>query len=147
MALIRPPDQVPRRRSTAVAARDPRRAAIFARKHGIPRVADSYAALLADPEIDAIYNSACRTACTRAGRIRRSRPARHVLCEKPLAANADEARTMAEAATRCNRVLVEAFHYRYHPLAPRIARIIDSGALGTGAPHRGDDVHPAADPR
>jgi predicted dehydrogenase len=55
---------------------------------------------------------------------------KHVLCEKPLAANADEAQSMADAATRCNRRLVEAFHYRYHPLAARMKSIVDSGVLG-----------------
>jgi len=53
-----------------------------------------------------------------------------VLCEKPLASNADEARTMVEAAARTRRVLVEAFHYRYHPLAARMKAVVDSGVLG-----------------
>ncbi|MGH7290339.1 MAG: Gfo/Idh/MocA family protein, partial [Myxococcota bacterium] len=53
-----------------------------------------------------------------------------VLCEKPLASNADEASTMVLAAARTNRTLIEAFHYRYHPLAARMKAIIDSGALG-----------------
>src|SRR5436190_1784336 len=130
MALIRPARQVPEAAVTAVAARDPTRAAIFARKHGIPRVADSYAALLADPEIDAIYNP-LPNSLHATWTIQALEAGKHVLCEKPLASNADEARSMADAARRCDRVLVEAFHYRYHPLAARMRAIIDSGALGT----------------
>src|SRR5262245_42083408 len=56
MALIRPARQVPEATIAAVAARDPARARAFATKHGIARTLDSYDALIADPEIDAIYN-------------------------------------------------------------------------------------------
>jgi predicted dehydrogenase len=56
MALIRPARRVPEASVVAVAARDRKRAEAFARKHGVTRVLDGYAALLADPEIDAIYN-------------------------------------------------------------------------------------------
>ena len=130
MALVRPARQVPEATVAAVAARDPARAERFARKHGIPRVAASYDALVADPELDAIYNP-LPNSLHAAWSIKAMEAGKHVLCEKPLAANADEARTMVEAAARCNRLLVEAFHYRYHPLAARMREIIDSGVLGT----------------
>jgi predicted dehydrogenase len=129
MALIRPARQVPEAAIVAVAARDPARARKFAGKHGIARVADGYDALLADPEIDAIYNPLPNSLHAQWS-IRAMEAGKHVLCEKPLASNADEARTMVEAAARCNRLLVEAFHYRYHPLAARMKAIVDSGTLG-----------------
>ncbi len=59
------------------------------------------------------------------------RAGKHVLCEKPLAANATEAQQMAATARETGLVLMEAFHYRYHPLAMRMHEILESGALGT----------------
>ena len=129
MALVRPAQQVPEAAVVAVAARDPARARAFAAKHGIGRVADSYDALLADPEIDAVYNPLPNSLHAEWS-IKAMEAGKDVLCEKPLASNADEARTMVEAAARTRRVLVEAFHYRYHPLAARMKAVVDSGALG-----------------
>ena len=114
----------------AVAARDPARAEKFARKHGIARVAASYDELIRDPQIDAIYNPLPNSLHAEWS-IKAMRAGKDVLCEKPLASNADEARTMVESAQREGRVLVEAFHYRYHPLAARMKAIVDSGTLGT----------------
>jgi predicted dehydrogenase len=113
----------------AVAARDVSRAQAFAAKHGITRVHDSYEALLADPDIDAIYNplpNGLHGKWTRAALA----AGKHVLCEKPFTANAAEARETAELAARSDRVVMEAFHYRYHPMALRIEEIIASGELG-----------------
>ncbi|MDH6247299.1 Gfo/Idh/MocA family oxidoreductase, partial [Mycobacterium sp. OTB74] len=56
---------------------------------------------------------------------------KHVLCEKPFMANAAEAREIAELAAKSGRVVMEAFHYRYHPFALRAEEIIASGELGT----------------
>ena len=55
---------------------------------------------------------------------------KHVLCEKPFTANATEAEDVAAAATRTGLVVMEAFHYRYHPLAQRMREIVESGELG-----------------
>jgi predicted dehydrogenase len=113
----------------AVAARDVSRAQAFAAKHGIARVHDSYEALLADPDIDAIYNplpNGLHGKWTRAALA----AGKHVLCEKPFTANAAEAREVAALAAQSDRVVMEAFHYRYHPLALRIEEIIASGELG-----------------
>jgi len=130
MALIRPAKQVPEAAIVAVAARDPARAHKFAAKHGIARVADSYAALIADPEIDAIYNPLPNSLHAEWS-IKALEAGKDVLCEKPLASNAEEAQAMADAAVRCQRFLGEAFHYRYHPLAARMKAIVESGALGS----------------
>jgi predicted dehydrogenase len=113
----------------AVAARDVSRAQAFAANHGIARVHDSYEALIADPEVDAIYNplpNGLHGRWTRAAIA----AGKHVLCEKPFTANAAEAREVAELAANSDRVVMEAFHYRYHPLILRIEEIIASGELG-----------------
>jgi predicted dehydrogenase len=129
LALLRPARSVPEARVLAVAARDETRARRFAARHGIPRVHRDYAALLADPELDAVYN-ALPNGLHCEWTIRALEAGKHVLCEKPLAANAEQARRMAEAAEKAGRALVEAFHWRYHPLAARMKAIVDSGALG-----------------
>jgi predicted dehydrogenase len=129
MALIRPARSVPEVRVAAVAARDATRARTFADKHGVPKVHASYDALIADPELDAIYNplpNALHCDWT----LRALRAGKHVLCEKPIASNAAEAERMAQAAEASGRVLVEAFHWRYHPLAARMREIVLSGVLG-----------------
>ena len=129
MALLRPARDVSDIAITAVAARDRTRAERFAAKHAIPRVHESYESLLADPEIDAIYNplpNGLHCEWT----VRALDAGKHVLCEKPIAANAAEAARMSEAAGRAGRVLGEAFHWRYHAVAARMREIIDSGELG-----------------
>jgi len=129
MALVRPAREVAGVDVTAVAARDPEKARRFAARQGVPRVLDSYEALLADPELDAVYNplpNGLHCEWT----IRALRAGKHVLCEKPIAANADEAVRMAEAARETGRTLVEAFHWRYHPLAERMRATIAGGELG-----------------
>ena len=129
IALIRPARELAEAEVVAVAARSPEKAAKFASKHGVPRVHPSYEALLADPEIDAVYNPLpnglhCEwtLAALEAGR--------HVLCEKPMASNADETLRMAVAAEKAGLVLDEAFHWRAHPLAARMREIIESGEIG-----------------
>ncbi|HEY4453650.1 MAG TPA: Gfo/Idh/MocA family oxidoreductase [Pseudonocardiaceae bacterium] len=114
---------------SAVAARDPLRAKEYAAKHKIPKVAAGYAELLADPEIDAIYNPLPNGLHGR-WTIAALEAGKHVLCEKPFTANADEARQVAEVAERTGLVVMEAFHYRYHPVARRMVEIVESGELG-----------------
>jgi predicted dehydrogenase len=129
-ALIKPARNVSDAEVVAVAARNGSRAQAFAAKHGVGRVHGSYADLIADPEIDAIYNplpnglhAEWTIAALEAGK--------HVLCEKPFTANAKEAEDVAAVASRTGLVVMEAFHYRYHPLAHRMRAIVDSGELGT----------------
>src|SRR5690242_9517252 len=129
-ALIRPAREVHGVEVTAVAARDRSKAHAFATKHNIPRVLDSYDQLIADPDIDAIYNPLPNglhghytIAALEAGK--------HVLCEKPFTANAEEAEAVAAvAAKHPELVTMEAFHWRYHPLAERINAVVASGELG-----------------
>ncbi|MEZ5180361.1 MAG: Gfo/Idh/MocA family oxidoreductase [Acidimicrobiales bacterium] len=129
-ALLKPAAGIDEVEVAAVAARDAERARSFASKHGIARVHDSYEALIADPDLDAIYNplpnglhARWTTAALEAGK--------HVLCEKPFASNEAEARAVAAVAdAHPELVVMEAFHYRYHPFAERMAEICRSGELG-----------------
>ncbi len=128
-ALIGPARDDPAIEVVAVAARDRSKAEAFARKHGIGTAYDDYRALLDSPDIDAVYNplpnglhGRWTLAAIAAGK--------HVLCEKPFTADAEEARTVATAARDAGLVVMEAFHYRYHPLARRLREVIDSGELG-----------------
>lgn len=128
-ALIRPSRHVPGVEVVAVAARDRERGQRFATKHGIPTVHDSYDALLADPQVDAVYNplpNGLHGRWTLAA-LDAGKP---VLCEKPFTANADEAERVAAAARDKEIVVMEAFHYRYHPLITRVLEILRSGELG-----------------
>src|SRR3989442_8341875 len=128
MALVRPAQRVPEASVLAVAARDPERARRFAARHGIPRVHPSYDALLADPEIDAIYNP-LPNALHAPWTIRALAAGKHVLCEKPFAPNAAGAGEMARAAGRARRVLVGAVPSPYPPPFPRLRAILDAGAI------------------
>jgi predicted dehydrogenase len=129
-ALIKPAAKNAEVVVAAVAARDGARAEDFAAKHGIAKSFDSYEALIADPDVDAVYNplpNALHGRWTRAA----LEAGKHVLCEKPFMANAVEARQIADLAAQSDRVVMEAFHYRYHPFAARVEQIIASGELGT----------------
>ncbi|MDO8802236.1 Gfo/Idh/MocA family protein [Phenylobacterium sp.] len=113
----------------AVAARDPARARAFADLHGVPEISETYEALIARPDIDAVYNALTPSRHADLS-IAALQAGKHVLCEKPFAMNADEARAMVAAADTSGKVLMEAFHYRYHPLFARLLEIIGSGELG-----------------
>jgi predicted dehydrogenase len=128
-ALTIPARQVPEVEVAAIAARDPARAREFAKANGIARVLASYEDLVADPEIDVIYNPLPNSLHCEWS-IRALRAGKHVFCEKPIASNADEAARMAQVAGQTGMLLVEAFHYRYHPLADRVRELIRGGAIG-----------------
>lgn len=128
-ALLGPARKVEGVEVVAVAARDKAKAQAFATKHGIPHVHEGYEALLADPGIDAIYNP-LPNSHHGIWTMKALEAGKHVLCEKPLAANADEAQQMADVAQQKGLILAEAFHWRYHPLAQRMKDIMASGRLG-----------------
>jgi predicted dehydrogenase len=113
----------------AVASRDARRGAEFSRDLHIARVHDSYEALLADREIDAVYvplpNSLHATWA-----IRAAESGKHVLCEKPLAATAAEARAMFDAAQRSGVYLVEGYPYRAQPQTLKLCDLLAERAIG-----------------
>ncbi|NUS56997.1 MAG: Gfo/Idh/MocA family oxidoreductase [Streptomycetaceae bacterium] len=128
-ALVKPGRLIPEVTVAAVAARDADRAEAFARKHGIRTVHASYADLLADPQLDAVYiplPNGLHAEWT----MRALEAGKHVLCEKPMTANETEARQVAAAAERTGLVCMEAFHYRYHPVARRMREILDEDEIG-----------------
>jgi predicted dehydrogenase len=154
-ALITPARQVEETVVTAIAARNIGRARSFAAANGIPETRGSYEALIADPDIDAIYLP-LPNALHRPWTLRALQAGKHVLCEKPLTANAAEAQQVAAAARDAGRVVMEAFHYRYHPLAQRMHEIVtgnggdgEGTATGELGPVRDIEVtlrFPTADP-
>ena len=131
-AVIDPARRLPGVEVVAVAARDPARALAFTRRHAVPRLHTSYADLLADPAIDAVYNPLPNSLHAEWS-LRALAAGKHVLCEKPIAANAAEAEQLAQAAQAAaarGLLLGEAFHYRYHPLARRMKEVIAGGEIG-----------------
>jgi predicted dehydrogenase len=116
-------------RLVAVAARHRDRAETFARAHGIERVHASYADVIADPEVEAIYNPLANSlhapwnkAAILAGK--------HVLTEKPFASNTTEAASVRDLARGRSLVLFEGLHYLYHPLMKRLMSLLGDGELG-----------------
>jgi D-xylose 1-dehydrogenase (NADP+, D-xylono-1,5-lactone-forming) len=114
---------------TTVASRQLAKAQAFAADTGLPRALGSYEALLADPAIDAIYNPLPNSLHAEWS-IRAVEAGKHVLCEKPLAMSANEARAMFAAAAKHGRHLVEAYPYRSQPQTLKLAELIAAGAIG-----------------
>jgi predicted dehydrogenase len=132
-AVLAPIKTVPGFAVTAIAARDPARARAFAEAHGVPAVAEDYAALVRRDDVDVVYNALppvahapWTVAALEAGKA--------VLCEKPFASDAVEAETMVQAATSRGLVLIEAFHYRFHNVIRRAVEMVRRGEIG--APRR-----------
>ena len=127
LALIDPATSVADVTVAAVGARDQARADAFALRYGLPAAYGSYEELLADPDIDAIYNP-LPNSLHGTWTLRAIAAGKHVLCEKPFASNAEEAAQVAAAAGAADLVVMEAMHYRYHPLITRLREIV--GELG-----------------
>ena len=122
-ALLAPAREVDGVTVTAIAARDRDRAQRFADRHAIARVLPGYEALIGDPAINAVYiplpngrHAEWTRAAIAAGK--------HVLCEKPFTSRAAQASEIAALAATTDLTVMEAFHYRYHPLAARIQEIV-----------------------
>lgn len=113
----------------AIASRTPERAQQAADALGIPRAHGSYEALLADPEIDAIYNPLPNSMHAEWS-IRCADAGLPVLCEKPLAVNAAEAEEMVVAFAKRDLLLAEGFMYRFHPQTQKVLELLRGGAVG-----------------
>ena len=128
-ALMSPCVDEPKARVVSIAARSKSRAEEFAKWHGISRVYESYDEVIADDETNALYNP-LPISMHKEWTIRALRAGKHVLCEKSFASNALEAKEMEAAGAETGLVLMDAFHYRYHPVFIRAKEIIESGEIG-----------------
>lgn len=116
-------------RVLAIASRSPESARCFAKELDIPEHYGSYEALLADPRLEAVYiplpnHLHCEWT------LKAAQAGKHVLCEKPMAADADEARAMADACRANGVLLMEGFMYRFNPRTAALRKAIDDGLLG-----------------
>jgi xylose dehydrogenase (NAD/NADP) len=112
-----------------VASRDQQRAEEYAKEWDIPRAYGSYEALLADPEIEAVYislpnNMHCEWS------IKSVEAGKHVLCEKPMSRKTSEVEEAFDAAEKAGRLLSEAFMYRHNPQTKRVTQLVNEGAIG-----------------
>src|SRR4051794_6983077 len=113
----------------AVASRSTDRAEAFAREHGIARAHGSYEALLADPEVDAVYVPLPNSMHVEWS-IKALEAGKHVLCEKPMSRHPRDVERAFDVADREGLVLMEAFMWRHHPQLARARELIADGAIG-----------------
>lgn len=130
-ALFDPIDTHPGVVLTALAARTLPKAQAQIAKYKLKNVTayGSYAELVADTTIDAIYiplpnGLHCEWA------IKSMEAGKHVLIEKPIASNADEAELIRQCSLKTDKVALEAFHWQFHPAAHRVKQLVDSGEYG-----------------
>jgi predicted dehydrogenase len=112
-----------------VGSRDAARAEAYAREHGIDRAYGSYEALLADPDVEAVYVSLPNSLHVEWS-IRALEAGKHVLAEKPLSRRPDEIDRAFDLADSAGLVLMEAFMYRHHPQTRKLEEVVSSGAIG-----------------
>ncbi len=118
-------------RVVAVGSRTAEGAARFAGEHGLAaaRAHASYAALLADPEVEAVYVATPHPFHLEWA-VKAAEAGKHVLCEKPAGMNLSEGRRMIEAARRADVLFMEAFMYRCHPQTAKVVELVRTGAVG-----------------
>jgi predicted dehydrogenase len=128
--LVIPPAQASEKIDLiAVGSRDPERAREYAQEWAIERSYGSYEALLADPDVEAVYISLPNSLhCPWS--IRALEAGKHVLCEKPLSGRAAEVEEAFAVAERTGRILMEAFMYRHNPQTSELERLVEEGAIG-----------------
>ena len=129
-AVITPLRASKRNHLLTVASRSQESADTYAREWKIPHSHGSYEALLADPEIDVIYNSLPNHLHAK-WTIKAVEAGKHVLCEKPLALTLDEVDAIAAAAQKHERIVAEAFMYRHHPQTLKVQEMVKNGSLGS----------------
>jgi predicted dehydrogenase len=128
LAIVGPAHELGHR-LVAVAARNRSRAESFAEKHDVEKVLGSYADVIADPEVNVIYNPLANSlhAPWNLAAIAAGKP---VLTEKPFARNRIEAKRVAEAANTARVTVMEGFHYLFHPVTRRAFELANNRALG-----------------
>lgn len=128
-ALIRPLRASKRTRLLGVASRSLSAAETYAREWRIPRAYGSYDDLLADPEIDVVYNPLPNHLHAE-WTVKALRAGKHVLCEKPLAITLNEVDAIIAASQETGRIATEAFMYRHHAQTLKVKQLVDSGRIG-----------------
>jgi xylose dehydrogenase (NAD/NADP) len=128
-ALLPPLRASARNELTALASRDLERAKTYANEWNIPRVFGSYEAMLADPDVDVIYNP-LPNSMHMEWTIKAAQAGKHVLCEKPLAVTIEEVDAITAAAQKAGVVVMEAFMYRHHPQTLKVKELVESGVVG-----------------
>ena len=116
-------------RLRALATRSPDKAAKLVEAYRIEQLYDHYDAVLTDTEVDAVYIP-LPNHLHHSWTLKALRAGKHVLCEKPLACSAEQAREMASVAADTNRLMMEAFMYRFHPRSRQIRQIVREGTIG-----------------
>src|SRR5678809_542081 len=111
-----------------IASRDRAKADEAAREMGIPKAYGSYEEMLADPEIEAVYNPLPNHLHV-PWSVRAAEAGKHVLCEKPIALSADEARTLLDVRARTGVQIGEAFMVRNHPQWLAVRDLVASGRI------------------
>jgi len=111
-----------------IASRDQGRANAYAREWDIPRAYGSYEALLADPEIEAVYISLPNTLHAEWS-IKALESGKHVLCEKPFTRHPEDVEASFDAAERNDRLLSEAFMYRHNPQTAKLVELVHDGSI------------------
>jgi xylose dehydrogenase (NAD/NADP) len=113
----------------AVASREEAAASAYAAEHGIPRAHPSYEALLADPDVEAVYVPLPNMLHV-PWSVKALEAGKHVLCEKPMAPRAVDVEAAFDVAERSERLLMEAFMWRYHRQTERLVEMVRDGAIG-----------------
>jgi xylose dehydrogenase (NAD/NADP) len=126
----------------AVASRTLEKAQATAEKHGVARAYGNYDALLADPDIEAVYIPLPNDQHAE-WTVKALAAGKHVLCDKPLALSVAEAEWMAGAAAASGLRLMEGFMYRHHPQHQKVFEVLRSGAIGEPVHFRGIFTYPA----
>ncbi len=113
----------------AIASRNPKKTEEAVSRFGFARGYSSYDELLADPEVDAVYIP-LPNALHKEWAIKAARAGKHILCEKPLALNGEDAKEMIEAAKESNVKLMEAFMYRFTPRTRKVQELLENNVIG-----------------
>ncbi len=128
-AVLDPIKEAPRSELAAVASRNLEKAQAYAQEKGIPQAYGSYEELLADPNIDAIYNPLPNT-LHKEWTIKAAQAGKHVLCEKPIVLTLPELDEIEATGQANNVVIFEAFMYLHHPQTRKALEMIQAGQLG-----------------
>ncbi len=144
-ALLDPLRISRRNQLLAVASRSREKADKYARKNKVGRAYGSYEELLADPDIDVVYN-ALPNQLHAEWTVKAVEAGKHVLCEKPLALSLAEVDAISTAAEKYDRVVAEAFMYRSHPQTLKARELVEGGKLGKIRVVRGSYTYPGTAP-